>query len=33
LELLLFPNGIYIVCLSLTYATNKGKVLKLNNKY
>ena len=24
----LFPNGRYIDCLSLTYATNKGKMLK-----
>jgi len=29
LLILLFPNGRYIDCLSLTYATNKGKMLKL----
>jgi hypothetical protein len=28
-----FPNGRYIDCLSLTYATSKGKMLKLHYKY
>ena len=28
-----FPNGRYIDCLSLTYATIKGKMLKLHSKY
>ena len=28
-----FPNGRFIDCLSLTYATNKGKMLKLHYKY
>ena len=28
-----FPKGKYIDCLSLTYATNKGKMLKLHYKY
>jgi hypothetical protein len=27
-----FPNGRYISCLSFTYATNKGKMLKLHYK-
>jgi hypothetical protein len=27
------PNTKYIDCLSLTYATNKGKMLKLHHKY
>jgi hypothetical protein len=29
----LFPNGRYVDCLSLTYATSKGKMLKLHYKY
>jgi len=32
-KFLCFPNGRYIDCLSLTYATNKGKMLKLHYKY
>ena len=28
-----FPNGGYIDCLSLTYTTNIGKMLKLRHKY
>jgi len=28
-----FPNGRYIDCLSLTYATNKNKTLKLQYRY
>ena len=28
-----FPNGRYIDCLSLNFATSKGKMLKLHNKY
>ena len=28
-----FPNGRYIDCLSLTYATNKSKTLKLQYRY
>ena len=30
---LFFPNGKYIDCLSLTYATNKSKTLKLQYRY
>jgi len=33
MQYLLFPNGRYTDCLSLTYATNKGKMLKLHYKY
>ena len=29
----LFPNGRYIDCSSLTYATNKSKTLKLQYRY
>jgi len=28
-----FPNARYTYCLSLTYAINKGKMLKLHCKY
>jgi hypothetical protein len=28
-----FPNGRYIDCFSLTYATNNGEILKLYYKY
>ena len=28
-----FPNGRYIDCSSLTYATNKSKTLKLQYRY
>ena len=28
-----FSNGMYIVCSSLTYATNKSKTLKLQYRY
>jgi len=31
--IILFPNGRYIYCLTLTYATNKGEILKLRYKY
>jgi len=27
-KIVLFPNGRYIDCLSLTYVTSKGKMLK-----
>jgi len=33
IELIYFPNGSYIDCLSLTYATNKSKMLKLQYRY
>ena len=33
LNVFYFPNGRYIDCLSLTYATNKGKMIKLHYKY
>ena len=32
-KILLFPNGRYNECLYLTYATSKGKMLKLHRKY
>jgi len=28
-----FPNGRYIDCLSLTYVTNKSKMLELQYRY
>jgi len=32
-DIFYFPNGRYIDCLSLTYATNKSKTLKLQYRY